>query len=481
MSLFGITNFNGYLPANFMPRAAIVDAIGWVKPALKGYRKGNKRFAAWDEDPITLSVGAARPLLENPHFKPDSLCFASTTAPFIDRQNSGVIAAALDLPESTHCFEMSGSQRAAVSALITLANSKDKSALLVAAEQRKTQSGSVLEMLSGDGGAALALGTENVVAEIVTAHSVYADFVDHYRSQNSASDYMLEDRWFRDEGLLKIVPKAVAPLFKEAGIIAEDISHLIVPVPVPRMALAVAKTLGIGANAIANSLFEECGHTGAAHAILMLVGVLENAKPNEWILLCGFGQGCDAVLFRTTKHLKPSSALKDQINAGHTEENYTRFLAAHGKLDIDWGMRAERDNRTAQSVAYNKSRDIYGFVGGQCETCGTPQFPKSRRCVNPQCGALDTQKDYRFAEISGKVKSFTEDWLAFTRSPPLVYGNVNFEGGGNIFLEMTGFRPGDIKIGTKVLPAFRIKDIDHSRGFHRYFWKAAPAQEAANG
>ena len=163
------------------------------------------------------------------------------------------------------------------------------------------------------------------------------------------------------------------------------------------------------------------------------------------------------------------------------ETNYIKFLSASGAIDIDWGMRAERDNRTAQTVAYNKSRDIYGFVGGICSACGTPQFPKSRRCVNPDCGALDTQADYRFAERRATIKSFTEDWLAFTREPPLVYGNVDFEGGGNIFMEMTGFAPGAAQIRSPVEMAFRIKDIDQARGFHRYFWKAAPATGGDRG
>lgn len=42
-----------------------------------------------------------------------------------------------------------------------------------------------------------------------------------------------------------------------------------------------------------------------------------------------------------------------------------------------------------------------------------------------------------------------------------------------MFIEMTGFAPGDIAIGDKVEMDFRIKDIDDKRGFHRYFWKAA--------
>lgn len=483
MAQSGITGFSAFLPQQSMSRQAMVDAIGWTKPALKGFSKGARRFAGWDEDPITMSVAAARPLCENREKLPNQVCFASTTAPFLDRQNAGVIAAALDLPRETHCYETSGSQRAATSALINISKTDTDEILLVAADKRNTQTGSILEMLSGDAGAALTVGKKNVLADIVGTHSVYADFVDHYRTAESGTDYVLEDRWYRDEGLLKIVPLAVNPLLEKAGISANEIDHFVFPVPNSGMAKFVAKTLGVDLDSIADGLHEKCGYTGAAHPLMMLVNVLENAEPNQTILLCAFGQGCDAILLKTTAKISQSAtvpSLQDQLDSGHIEQNYTRFLSAGGKLDIDWGMRSERDNRTAQSVAYNKSRDIYGFVGGECDTCGTPQFPKSRRCVNPQCGALDTQTDYRFADRNAKVKSFTEDWLAFTRAPPLMYGNVSFDGGGNAFLEMTGFEPGQVEIGTAVKPVFRIKDIDTQRGFHRYFWKVAPVEGTKN-
>ncbi|MBC6403633.1 MAG: 3-oxoacyl-ACP synthase [Hyphomonadaceae bacterium] len=472
----GITDYDSFVPSQALSRAAIADALGWIKPSIRGMARGARRYADWDEDVLTMSVGACRRIVAAAHEAPGQLCLASTTAPFLDRQNAGVIATALDLPETTRTFEFSGSQRAALSALISLSEST-QSALLVSSDKRPTRSGSPLEMLAGDAAAAVYLDNRDVIAEIILTRSIQADFVDHYRTVGSRGDYTLEDRWFRDEGLLRIVPEVVKPLLADAGSGPSDISHFILAVPDPSMIRAVGKSLGIDAKNISDNLFGDCGHAGAAHPLLMLADVLDRARPGERILLCAFGQGCDAVLLRTTDRIWQKSEripLADTLQRGRTHDNYMRLLVARDKLDMDWGMRAERDNRTAHSVAYTKSRDVYALVGGKCLTCGTPQFPKARRCVNPQCGALDTQTDYRFADLKAAVKTFTEDWLAFTRTPPLIYGNVSFNGGGNIFLEMTGFGPGEVEIGTPVRPEFRIKDIDKQRGFHRYFWKAAP-------
>ncbi|MEM9169378.1 MAG: 3-oxoacyl-[acyl-carrier-protein] synthase III C-terminal domain-containing protein [Pseudomonadota bacterium] len=485
MSGFGILSAGAFAPRQRIARAAIADAMSWAQPALKSAAKGVRAFAAWDEDPITLGVEAARSAVKSaPGVRADQLCFASTTAPFLDRQNAGVIAAALDLPAETFVFETSGGQRAATSALIAAGASRERATLAVAADVRPVRAGSPLEMQAGDAGAAVLLGPGDPIAEFLGANSVYADLVDHYRTAETGVDYVLEERWYRDVGLSRLAPSAAAPLLEEAGVSAAEITHLIAPSANPSLAGATAKALGVDRGRLADSLYDYCGHAGVAHPLLALVETLKTARPGETVLVLGFGQGCDALLFRTTEALRdfqeraPAPIADDPYR---TEENYLRFLSARGAIDVDWGMRAERDNRTAHTVAFDKSRAITGFVGGRCRVCGTPQFPKSRRCVNPDCAALDTQDDYRFADRRATIKSYTEDWLAFTREPPLVYGNVSFEGGGNVFMEMCDFAPGDAAVGAALAMRLRIKDVDTQRGFHRYFWNAAPAEGGAHG
>jgi uncharacterized OB-fold protein len=93
--------------------------------------------------------------------------------------------------------------------------------------------------------------------------------------------------------------------------------------------------------------------------------------------------------------------------------------------------------------------------------------------VNPGCRATDSQTDYRLADSSGRVKSFTEDWQAYSPRPPYVYGNVEFSEGGNLLMELTDIEAGQVRIGDAVRFVYRLKNIDHQRGFRRYFWKAA--------
>ena len=148
---------------------------------------------------------------------------------------------------------------------------------------------------------------------------------------------------------------------------------------------------------------------------------------------------------------------------------------------MDWGKRADRDVRSAHSAYYRERDQVSGFVCWNCRWCGTIQFPRTRACVNPDCRAFDSQTPYPFADLTGTVKSFTEDWQAYSPAPPLIYGNIGFEGGANILMQFTDTAEGETKVGNRVSMQFRIKDIDRVRDFRRYFWKAVPQEDVAYG
>ena len=184
MSAFGILSYGAYIPRRRISRAAIAEAVGWAQGGVKAFAKGVKAYGEWDEDSITMAVAAARHAHSG--INPDRLCFASTTAPCLARQNAGVVAAALDCPPATHTFDVAGSERAATSMLVNAP--RDGKTLLVAADRRPTRPASTMEMLSGDAAAAVTLGFGAPVAEILGASALQADFVDHYRTAESSND-----------------------------------------------------------------------------------------------------------------------------------------------------------------------------------------------------------------------------------------------------------------------------------------------------
>ena len=119
----GITAYGAYIPRLRLQRKAVAQANAWFAPGLLGAAKGERSMANFDEDAVTMAVEAGRDCL--PAADPlkdrafvDAVYFASTTMPFSDRQNAGIVVAALNLPENISSIDVTSSQRAGTSAMI---------------------------------------------------------------------------------------------------------------------------------------------------------------------------------------------------------------------------------------------------------------------------------------------------------------------------------------------------------------------------
>src|SRR5271156_1291795 len=98
----GISAWGAYAPRLRLSRKAVTAANAWIAPNLAGKAKGERAMANWDEDALTMAVEAARdclpandPIAERAHV--DAVYFGSTSMPFSDRQNAGIVAQALSL------------------------------------------------------------------------------------------------------------------------------------------------------------------------------------------------------------------------------------------------------------------------------------------------------------------------------------------------------------------------------------------------
>lgn len=467
-----------HVPKLRLQHSTIAAATAWANAPARGTSNGARAICNWDEDALTMAVEAARPCSTascDADALPRSVVFCSTTAPFLDRDGAVAIAAALDLPDAASTLNLGASLRAATSGLINALGRVDGArTLLVASDARQTRPGSPQESTYGDAAVAVLLGppAPEALAGVLASRSVGSDFVDHYRMSGSQFDYSLEGRWIRDEYLLRLVPQAVSDLLLSAGVSAQAVRHFALPAA-SSVANRIAKDCGLQAAHRDARVLAECGDAGAALPLLLLAGALEAAEPGELIVAVGLGQGVDALLLRAQgAKREPGGALTQALGRKRAEPSYVRYLSHRGLIDMDFGMRAERDQRTAHTVAYRKREALNAFKGGRCGHCGTVQFPPSRVCVNPECRATDTQTPHRLADSSGRVKSFTEDWQAYAARPPYMYGNVEFAEGGNLLMEFTDIEAGELKVNDTVRFVYRIKDEDRARGFRRYFWKA---------
>lgn len=475
----GLLATTRYVPRLRLERSEMLAQHRWMAPGLRSLAKGRRAIASWDEDCVTMAVEAGRQLqLALPDASITELTLASTTLPFAERLNAGIVAAALGLAPMTVLRDVASSARAALTELAAALRRPTGNApqMLLAAERRIARPASTQEMIFGDGAAGALVGTGAAIATLVASQSTHADLVDHFRQSGEDYDYGWEERWVRDEGYMKIAAGTIRQCLDGAGAAAADVAHFAMPAPLARVNDAVARRLGLPASALVSVEHETVGDLGSAQPLAMLDIALRAAAPGALILVAAFGSGCDALLLRRTD-LPCPGAVPD---AGRPEPSYMKYLSFTGQIDLEWGMRAEMDNKTALSAAWRDHARASRFEGGRCSGCGTVQFPRSKVCVNPDCRAQDTQQPTSLADVPARVLSHTSDFLAYTPNPPFQFGHVDFEGGGRVLMEFADTDPDELRVGLPLRMVYRVKDFDRNRGFRRYFWKATPVRAAVD-
>jgi 3-hydroxy-3-methylglutaryl CoA synthase len=477
----GIKSFGAYLPARRMSRAAIAEAHAWAFPALKSLGKGERTLCSWDEDVITMAVEAGRDCLRGMgRDNVSSFSLASTTAPYADLQNSVISGYALGLPAEATCIDVGSSTKAGIVALGRACRAGDPGdRIVVAADKRTAKPGSAQECQYGDGAGAILIGEgAGLIARFLGSETLSVPFIDHFRHEGEKFDYFWEERWVRDEGVAKIVPRTITALLNRIGVSAERVKHFGLaggPIGSDRF---VAKILGINAENVLSDLQGRVGDCGTAQPLLLLIQALELAQPGEVIVVGSFAQGCEVLAFERLSHVPGSSrrGLGAYLTRRIEETSYMKMLSFEGHVQLDWGMRAESDQKTALTQFYRAADQILGFRGGRCGVCETVQFPRLPACVN--CGAVDSQTPVSLMDEPAKVATYTADWLQYCPSPPLYVGLVQFDVGARLLMEMTDVGGRGIDIGTPLEMRLRIKEHDKIRNYDRYFWKAVPLDVA---
>jgi len=464
-----------------MQRTAIATAHRWMAPGLRSLAKGHRAFCSWDEDSVTMAVEAGRDALGG-RTKTDlrSLAFATGRPSFADLPGASIVAGALHLRPDIRILDIGRSQRAGVGGLLSMLHAASGAGLFVVSDNPAGKPASTQEMAYGAGAAAFTVGAGEVIAELLGSASLVSPFVDQFRANDSKYGYVWEERWVRDEGLAKIVPEAVRAALREAGVEAGAVRRFIFGSPLRDAAQFVARKCGVPADAVANPLDERCGYAGTAHSCLMLAHCLETAQPGDLLVVVGFGLGCDVLVLRATDAIlafKPRRGISGALTDALEDDCYLRMLSFDSAIDLEWGMRAEKQVKTALTEQFRSSSQLATFSAGRCPRCGTVQFPQLVYCVNQECRAPSGDfGSTSLADEPARLFTYTADWLSYYPSPPMYVGFVNFDIGARVLMEIVDVGTTGLAVGTPLKMAYRIKDVDHARGYPRYFWKATPLE-----
>jgi hydroxymethylglutaryl-CoA synthase len=483
--MIGICAYGGYVPRYRLNRELIYKAMGWVAPGNISNAKGEKAVTNFDEDSITMAVSAGiHSLKDFGRDKVDGVYFASTTMPYKERLNAGIITAALGLKDDVRSADFSGSPRAGTNALLSalesLESKRVNNLVVCAADNRLGKPGSPQEMIFGDAAAAFRLGDDDVLAEFKGSFSITYDFGDHYRGEFAKFDRQWEDRWIRDMGYGKFIPEAVNGILSKYNLKVSDFAKIIYPCHYPATRKKLNKMLAITPEMEQDTLQAKIGDCGTAQPLVMLVNALENAKAGDKIMVVSFGSGCDALYFEVTEEIEKKRdgiGITASLATRSELDNYTKYLTWRDILPCHMGLQSEEDLWTRWSTLWRNRKFVMGLIGCKCNNCGTPQLPPQKICVNPECRKTGEMEEYNFSDKTGRITSFTGDMLISSYNPPAIYGKIDFEGGGRHFFDFTDCDLDELKTGMAVSMSFRRKYHDQLRDISGYFWKAVPTKE----
>jgi 3-hydroxy-3-methylglutaryl CoA synthase len=465
----GITSYGAYVPLWRLSRDAI----------MKGMR-GEKAIRYFDEDSTTMAVAAVIDCLRGQDREAvDGLFFASTTAPYKEKQVATTIAAAADLKQDIITADFSNSLRAGTAALRAALDAvkagSAKSVLVVAADCRMGAPGTDFEQNTGDGAGALLVGDADVAVDVESWHAFSNELHDIWRSDSDSYIRAWEDRFIYSLGYRDTVARTVTALMQKCGLGPTDVSKAILPAPNPRINGELSRKLGLDLKAqVQDNLFDVMGNTGAAYPLMLLVAALEETKPGDRLLLVGYGNGADAFALTATggiERIKDRPGMKGHLEKKRVVDDYRTYLQWRELLRFE--AQPTPPGGHISSSALLRDRDhIFPLHGLKCKSCSSIHFPPQRVC--PTCKTKDEFEEERLSDKKGKIFTFSADNLCSRREAPRVTAIVDFEGGGRMATMMTDRVLEEIEVGMEVEMSFR--KLASEDGFHNYYWKSMPVR-----
>ena len=305
----GIVGYGAYIPRYRLPADEIARV--WGEKGEPPVRE--KAVPGLDEDTLTIALEATRNALARAGVDPQEIgtvWVGSESHPYAVKPTGTIIAEAIGATPFTLAADLQFACKAGTEAIQAgiglVASGMVKYALAVGADTAQGRPGDALEYTAAAGGAAYLLGpAEESLAVFEESLSYVTDTPDFWR--RPYMHYPSHAQRFTGEpGYFHHVLSAAQELMKRTGHKAEDFRHLVLHQPNAKFPERAARRLGFRPEQWKTGLLApEIGNTYAGAALLGLAAVLDEAQPNELILVVSFGSGAgsDAFILRTTEQI----------------------------------------------------------------------------------------------------------------------------------------------------------------------------------
>jgi hydroxymethylglutaryl-CoA synthase len=331
----GIESYGVALPTLRLPASAYIKA--WGSCAARGLKQ--KAFCAYDEDPVTLAIGAARQALKRlpASVEIGALFFGVTTPPFEEKPSAATLPTALFENSAIRVTEITGSPQAGIHALVSTVEycmaGEGRYGLAIAADAPSGPPDSNVEHALGAAAAAFVVGPDGGVANFENSFSVtHETFGSRFRrhGEDTLSDLELRTR----DNLESVKALSIKMSLSQLG----EVKYLALGTDAG-LIRGAGKALKLPQAKI-DALWSMIGDAGSASAPFALADALDVASDGERILCAGIGSGATAALLTAGKNLykirRKGLKVRDLV-AGGKVVDYITYLKHRRMLSSQFG------------------------------------------------------------------------------------------------------------------------------------------------
>ncbi|MBD3189878.1 MAG: hydroxymethylglutaryl-CoA synthase [Candidatus Heimdallarchaeota archaeon] len=329
----GIVGFGSYVPRF---RIKIEDiARVWGQPGeivMNSLGVYEKSVPDMDEDTITISVEASRNAVKMADIAAENIeavYVGSESHPYAVKPTATIVSEAIGAAPITTAADLEFACKAGTAGVqmcLGLVKSKEiKMGLAIGADCSQGRPGDALEYTASAGACALIIGTKNLIATIDHTESFTTDTPDFWRREG-ATYPSHGGRFTGEPAYFKHVVTTAKNAMENTGTSPEDFDYVIFHEPNAKFPLATAKMLGFPKEKLEPSLVVRwIGNTYSASSMLGLAAVLDQAKPEEKILMVsyGSGSGSDAFVLTVQEEIENRRGIVPTVQ---DYLNYKRYL-----------------------------------------------------------------------------------------------------------------------------------------------------------
>ncbi|MBT4540164.1 hydroxymethylglutaryl-CoA synthase [Candidatus Woesearchaeota archaeon] len=339
----GIVGFGCYIPKFRIRTEDIAVANNQNVDLIKGALLINEKTVPnKDEDSISIAVEACKNALLRAKIASSrikAIYMGSESHPYAVKASSAIVGEVLGVGNDFTAADVEFACKAGTAAIQMIAGQVEAEmidyGLAIGSDTSQGAPGDALEYSAAAGGAAFIIGKNKVGKEESAANILYTlsrttDTPDFWRRNNQQYPTHM-GRFTGEEAYFKHIVSTSQAMLNETGLKIEDFDHVIFHQPNGKFPLKAAKVLGVTNEQLKYGIVvHDIGNTYSGSSLLGLVNVLENALPNQKILLTsyGSGSGSDCFVIETTNLITEKQKIgKNLLNYMQNKQyvNYNQY------------------------------------------------------------------------------------------------------------------------------------------------------------